>query len=671
MLQRRRRKDNISPKSHPSLTFINNLLHSKSTYFYNGWGRIVPTFCILALLVGLYSFINPTTRHDSNSIRIDSSMLGLGSNKAYASDTDGVPVNNNNGVMSTRASDNNVSMTITPDTSSSGGSSSGTIDATVGQTAYSNHIVKLTGDRIKSYVLSISYTNDSTALVNNSTNTEEGAINSTITGANDKTGDNLDSNTWGYSWSDNTSTSSNTLTYHTMPISTNPATIKSATEGTIPNNTLDMTGKLAFAVKFGEKAVAGHYTTNVLLSLAIQPAEVVFDGITTMQQMTADICKNAKENDSAQLTDTRDNKKYWVTKLKDGNCWMTQNLAYNGGGTSRGTGCSGWTNDNTVAQYCSPGHTDGDHASRGNYYSWPAAMNGNTSATGTVQGICPNGWHLPTSNSTAKGSFGGLTTAYGAGNNSAGSAIMRGAPMYFQYSGYAASSGINYVGSYGYYWSSTPGSSSYAYILNLGSNGANPSYYDARYYGYSVRCLALTTTTDFSGNGNDSEELFPDPNYPDDPDFPPTVLPDSATSNVAITVSPVISIDATSGMSSEVDFTTVAHGDITATISSNQKYQVLLSTNQSTLEQSPIVPNHNIPMITTDTTITPGTRAWGIQKTNATLYSPIGIGNNKVLFYESLGAESKTITFPVAISVDSTLPSGTYATEVTITATAN
>ena len=282
---------NTTSSTHPSTTFTihnnnNNvlsnlitntsrLLHSKSTYFYNGWERVIPSVCILALLVGLYSFVNPTTRHDSNSIRIDSSMLGLGSNKAYASDTDGVPVNNNTDVMSTRASDNNVSMTITPDTSSSGGSSSGTIDATVGQTAYSNHIVKLTGDRIKSYVLSISYTNDSTALVNNSTNTEEGAINSTITGANNKTGDNLDSNTWGYSWSDNTSTSSNTLTYHTMPISTNPATIKSATEGTIPNNTLDMTGKLAFAVKFGDKAVAGHYTTNVLLSLAIQPAEVV------------------------------------------------------------------------------------------------------------------------------------------------------------------------------------------------------------------------------------------------------------------------------------------------------------------------------------------------------------------------------------------------------------
>ncbi len=402
-----------------------------------------------------------------------------------------------------------------------------------------------------------------------------------------------------------------------------------------------------------------------------------------MQQMSEEICTNTKENKTKQLIDIRDGKSYWVTKLKDGNCWMTQNLAYNGGGTSRGTDCSGWLNTGTVAQYCNPGHTDGDHASRGNYYSWLAAKNG-TSATGQVQGVCPNGWHLPTSKSTAKGSFGGLAAAYGAGNNSAGSTIMRGSPMYFQYSGYANSSGIDDVGSRGWYWSSTPYGSNSAYLLYLGSSAAGPSDDGTRYDGFSVRCLALTTTTNLSGNGNDSEELFPDPNYPDDPDFPPTVLPDSATSNVAITVSPVISIDATSGMSGEVDFTTVAHGDITATISSNQKYQVLLSTNQSTLEQSPIVPNHNIPMITTDTTITPGTRAWGIKKTNSalaggtlgdttanTLFSPIGIGNNKVLFYESLGAESKTITFPVAISVDSTLPSGTYSTDVTITAVGN
>lgn len=42
--------------------------------------------------------------------------------------------------------------------------------------------------------------------------------------------------------------------------------------------------------------------------------------------MTADICRGAKINDTAQLTDARDGKKYWVTKLLDNNCWMSQNL---------------------------------------------------------------------------------------------------------------------------------------------------------------------------------------------------------------------------------------------------------------------------------------------------------------------------------------------------------
>ena len=70
MLQRRRRKNKSS--THPSTTFINNLLHSKSTYFYNGCERIVPTFCILALLVGLYTLLNPVTNR--------------GAHRAYAND---------------------------------------------------------------------------------------------------------------------------------------------------------------------------------------------------------------------------------------------------------------------------------------------------------------------------------------------------------------------------------------------------------------------------------------------------------------------------------------------------------------------------------------------------------------------------------------------------------
>ncbi len=48
-----------------------------------------------------------------------------------------------------------------------------------------------------------------------------------------------------------------------------------------------------------------------------------------MQDMENSICSSATsvdENNSIRLVDTRDNKLYWVTKLKDGHCWMTQNL---------------------------------------------------------------------------------------------------------------------------------------------------------------------------------------------------------------------------------------------------------------------------------------------------------------------------------------------------------
>ncbi len=55
----------------------------------------------------------------------------------------------------------------------------------------------------------------------------------------------------------------------------------------------------------------------------------------TMQDMSMDICNNVDTlNSSLQLLDTRDNKLYWVTKLADGNCWMTQNLDYDIAGDS-------------------------------------------------------------------------------------------------------------------------------------------------------------------------------------------------------------------------------------------------------------------------------------------------------------------------------------------------
>ena len=46
-----------------------------------------------------------------------------------------------------------------------------------------------------------------------------------------------------------------------------------------------------------------------------------------MQDMTSTICSNVTvEDDQIQVYDNRDNKIYWIAKLKDGHCWMTQNL---------------------------------------------------------------------------------------------------------------------------------------------------------------------------------------------------------------------------------------------------------------------------------------------------------------------------------------------------------
>ena len=157
-------------------------------------------------------------------------------------------------------------------------------------------------------------------------------------------------------------------------------------------------------------------------------------------------------------------------------------------------------------------------------------------------------------------------------------------PLYFLPGGRIQNQKINAIGSAGYFWSSLGGGSS-AYTLFMNST-VDPSHSFNTYNGMAIRCLIKGG---WLPNGGLDEPL------------------DANQANLSITVSPVISIDATSGMNEAVDFTTVANGNITATVSSNQAYQVLLSTNQSTLEQNPIVTNQSIPMISTDANITAGT----------------------------------------------------------------
>ena len=47
-----------------------------------------------------------------------------------------------------------------------------------------------------------------------------------------------------------------------------------------------------------------------------------------MQDMTPEVCALVSAYEQIQMIDLRDNKLYWVGKMPDGYCWMTQNLAY-------------------------------------------------------------------------------------------------------------------------------------------------------------------------------------------------------------------------------------------------------------------------------------------------------------------------------------------------------
>ena len=144
---------------------------------------------------------------------------------------------------------------------------------------------------------------------------------SAVNGGDDGvTSANFTNNTWGYNLSQDSV--SDTTAYKAVPTATGDTALISTSSPTEAD-----TYNLTFGTKVDTSLPSGTYSNDVVVSVVANPAFVpVFDGIQTMQEMTSTICADAAENDTAQLTDVRDGKKYWVTKLADGNCWMTQNL---------------------------------------------------------------------------------------------------------------------------------------------------------------------------------------------------------------------------------------------------------------------------------------------------------------------------------------------------------
>ncbi len=114
-------------------------------------------------------------------------------------------------------------------------------------------------------------------------------------------------------------------------------------------------------------------------------------------------CGKEEENiidNNNSITDSRDGSVYKTVTIGN-QVWMAENLKYLPSVVGSSTG------SNTVSHYYVYGFegisvndakATSNYSTYGVLYNWPAAMNGeassNTNPSG-VQGICPDGWHLP------------------------------------------------------------------------------------------------------------------------------------------------------------------------------------------------------------------------------------------------------------------------------------
>ncbi len=210
--------------------------------------------------------------------------------------------------------------------------------------------------------------------------------------------------------------------------------------------------------------------------------------VDTMQELTPTLCANTTLADRQTLrllTDSRDGHRYWVSKLsKDGNCWMVQNLDYDGGGTrfDKNSDFSKWDTVGFPEQYYYRGDWEDGLSSYGTLYTWQSAQN-----------VCPVTWRLPTGGPSSE------ETALWSGiaNSLAGVNKLVAAPFYFVKSGFfEAGDGPVSEEVEEYWWSSTPGPlGGYAMAINtkgrqyIRSSSDEGNTGGGSYWGESVRCM--------------------------------------------------------------------------------------------------------------------------------------------------------------------------------------
>ncbi|MCR5832718.1 MAG: hypothetical protein K6G36_02120 [Candidatus Saccharibacteria bacterium] len=193
---------------------------------------------------------------------------------------------------------------------------------------------------------------------------------------------------------------------------------------------------ITFGVRVDAELPSGAYDCDLTIVALANRIPYTIDVIDYLQDIDEDVIDSMVVGTQYQLMDERDGKNYFVSKLRDGNVWMTQNLDFelSAEGTTLNpetsdviapktvtvsTNTATWGQDTTLAYYKDGGDlyrpngldaavdssaldsdSDDQHYQLGSYYSWSAATAGSGSAAeagaAAPESICPKGWKLPT-----------------------------------------------------------------------------------------------------------------------------------------------------------------------------------------------------------------------------------------------------------------------------------
>ncbi|MBR3323710.1 hypothetical protein IKG16_02385 [Candidatus Saccharibacteria bacterium] len=243
-----------------------------------------------------------------------------------------------------------------------------------------------------------------------------------------------------------------------------------------------------------------------------------------MQNFTVTQCTNlaestAEADNRKTMIDSRDGKFYTISKLADGNCWMTSNLALDGMdglGAVRTltTADSNVTTNRTLAInitdptqmnariigiYSGEAESVDSYGSKFgnnyNYKAFTAGLGNNTSNESITESVCPKGWRLPdgSGNFSYTHLVSNLSPAEGGIYPDATTKIQQ-QPLFFPLAGFDnGSGGYHQKGISGDYATRTSVSNITITILafNVDNGGFYPqgAHTYGKSFGYSVRCV--------------------------------------------------------------------------------------------------------------------------------------------------------------------------------------